>query len=201
MFVDSATHSPTSFPSAPKPLPPVSTFVESSSCTSFGFFLGQHGTMGDCGPTVQPPLMPLQAYNNPLQRTLRLALRSQQGGNGFSPHLLRPYHPSPVNQRSTNTDILWDHSTSPCGAEANGGAQSRFGLLGFFNSNSRTRSTAPFKPAKSNRSTSSWQLRQFAEATLGSGSLRKAVRLPEGEDLNEWLAVYGECECFKSEPR
>jgi len=32
-------------------------------------------------------------------------------------------------------------------------------------------------------------LRQFAEATLGSGSLRKAVRLPEGEDLNEWLAV------------
>ncbi|KAJ5243375.1 uncharacterized protein N7469_001702 [Penicillium citrinum] len=29
----------------------------------------------------------------------------------------------------------------------------------------------------------------FAEATLGSGSLRKAVKLPEGEDLNEWLAV------------
>lgn len=24
---------------------------------------------------------------------------------------------------------------------------------------------------------------------MGSGSLRKAVRLPEGEDLNEWLAV------------
>jgi MOB kinase activator 1 len=35
-------------------------------------------------------------------------------------------------------------------------------------------------------------LRQFAEATLGSGSLRKAVKLPEGEDLNEWLAVNGE---------
>jgi MOB kinase activator 1 len=32
-------------------------------------------------------------------------------------------------------------------------------------------------------------LRQFAEATLGSGSLKKAVKLPEGEDLNEWLAV------------
>jgi MOB kinase activator 1 len=27
---------------------------------------------------------------------------------------------------------------------------------------------------------------------LGSGSLRKAVKLPEGEDLNEWLAVNGE---------
>ena len=25
----------------------------------------------------------------------------------------------------------------------------------------------------------------------GSGNLRLAVRLPEGEDLNEWLAVHG----------
>lgn len=37
----------------------------------------------------------------------------------------------------------------------------------------------------------SFHLRQFAEATLGSGSLRKAVKLPEGEDINEWLAVNG----------
>jgi len=34
-------------------------------------------------------------------------------------------------------------------------------------------------------------LRQFAEATLGSGSLKKVVKLPEGEDINEWLAVNG----------
>jgi hypothetical protein len=27
------------------------------------------------------------------------------------------------------------------------------------------------------------------QATLGSGNLRLAVTLPEGEDLNEWLAV------------
>ncbi|KAF2629595.1 maintenance of ploidy protein MOB2 [Macroventuria anomochaeta] len=53
--------------------------------------------------------------------------------------------------------------------------------------NPRTR--APFKPQKSNRGTSSWQLKQYAEATLGSGSLRKAVKLPEGEDKDEWLAV------------
>lgn len=33
-------------------------------------------------------------------------------------------------------------------------------------------------------------LRQYAEATLGSGSLRQAVILPEGEDLNEWVAVH-----------
>jgi MOB kinase activator 1 len=57
------------------------------------------------------------------------------------------------------------------------------------NSNARTR--GQFKPRNANKGTSSYQLRQFAEATLGSGSLRKAVKLPEGEDLNEWLAVNG----------
>ncbi|RMD39656.1 hypothetical protein DV735_g5470, partial [Chaetothyriales sp. CBS 134920] len=51
------------------------------------------------------------------------------------------------------------------------------------------RSRGPFKPQRTNRGTTSYQLRQFAEATLGSGSLRKAVKLPEGEDVNEWLAV------------
>ena len=58
------------------------------------------------------------------------------------------------------------------------------------NSNARTR--GQFRPQKANKGTTSYQLRQFAEATLGSGSLRKAVKLPEGEDLNEWLAVNGE---------
>jgi MOB kinase activator 1 len=53
--------------------------------------------------------------------------------------------------------------------------------------NARTR--GPFKPRGAVKGSSSYQLRQFAEATLGSGSLRKAVKLPEGEDLNEWLAV------------
>ncbi|CAL5441091.1 unnamed protein product [Camellia sinensis] len=33
------------------------------------------------------------------------------------------------------------------------------------------------------------QLRQHIDATLGSGNLREAVRLPPGEDANEWLAV------------
>lgn len=32
-------------------------------------------------------------------------------------------------------------------------------------------------------------MRQYAEATLGGGSLRKIVKLPEGEDENEWYAV------------
>lgn len=33
------------------------------------------------------------------------------------------------------------------------------------------------------------QLRKHIDATLGSGNLREAVRLPPGEDFNEWLAV------------
>ncbi len=56
---------------------------------------------------------------------------------------------------------------------------------------SNARSRGAFRPRNANKGTSSYQLRQFAEATLGSGSLRKAVKLPEGEDLNEWLAVNG----------
>lgn len=56
---------------------------------------------------------------------------------------------------------------------------------------SNARNRGPFKPRSATKGTSSYQLRQFAEATLGSGSLRKAVKLPEGEDLNEWLAVNG----------
>ncbi|KAG7008385.1 maintenance of ploidy protein mob1 [Physcia stellaris] len=55
------------------------------------------------------------------------------------------------------------------------------------NRNARTRNQ--FKPRNTNKGSSSYQLRQFAEATLGSGSLRKAVKLPKDEDLNEWLAV------------
>jgi len=32
-------------------------------------------------------------------------------------------------------------------------------------------------------------LLKFADSTLGSGNLRLAVTLPEGEDMNEWLAA------------
>jgi hypothetical protein len=55
------------------------------------------------------------------------------------------------------------------------------------NSNQRTRNQ--FRPRNATKGTSSYQLRQYAEATLGGGSLRKIVKLPEGEDENEWLAV------------
>lgn len=55
-------------------------------------------------------------------------------------------------------------------------------------SNQRTRNQ--FRPRPGGKAgTTSYQLRQYAEATLGGGSLRKVVKLPEGEDENEWLAV------------
>lgn len=63
-------------------------------------------------------------------------------------------------------------------------------LLTRSNSNARTRQQA-FQPQKRAKGTTSWQLKQFAEATLGSGSLRKVVQLPEGEDRDEWIAVNG----------
>ncbi|XP_788775.2 MOB kinase activator 1A [Strongylocentrotus purpuratus] len=34
-----------------------------------------------------------------------------------------------------------------------------------------------------------YELMKHAEATLGSGNLRQAVSLPDGEDINEWVAV------------
>jgi hypothetical protein len=34
------------------------------------------------------------------------------------------------------------------------------------------------------------QLKKYIDNTLGQGDLREAVRLPTGEDLNEWLAVH-----------
>jgi hypothetical protein len=63
-------------------------------------------------------------------------------------------------------------------------------LLNERNSNQRTRNQ--FRPRNANKGTTSYQLRQYAEATLGGGSLRKIVKLPEGEDENEWLAVNSE---------
>ncbi len=56
-----------------------------------------------------------------------------------------------------------------------------------FSSNQRTKNQ--FRPRNTTKGTTSYQLRQYADATLGGGSLRKMVKLPEGEEENEWLAV------------
>lgn len=54
---------------------------------------------------------------------------------------------------------------------------------------SNQRAKNQFRPRVGKGGTTSYQLRQYAEVTLGGGSLRKVVKLPEGEDENEWLAV------------
>jgi MOB kinase activator 1 len=47
-----------------------------------------------------------------------------------------------------------------------------------------------FKPKKKiEKGQRGYGLRQIAKMTLGSGNLELAVELPQGEDLNEWLAV------------
>jgi len=47
-----------------------------------------------------------------------------------------------------------------------------------------------FKPKKNIKEGSKrFELHKQLKATLGSGDLRGAVKLPPGEDLNEWLAV------------
>lgn len=63
-------------------------------------------------------------------------------------------------------------------------------LTTFSDSNQRTKNQ--FRPRMGKGGATSYQLRQYAEVTLGGGSLRKVVKLPEGEDLNEWLAVNSE---------
>ena len=37
------------------------------------------------------------------------------------------------------------------------------------------------------------QLKRLAESTLGSGNLRVAVQVPDGELFEEWLAVHSAC--------
>lgn len=65
---------------------------------------------------------------------------------------------------------------------------------GGFNNAGGTVAATSNKPAQlggtPSNGVASQVLRQYAEATLGSGSLRQAVVLPEGEDVNEWVAVH-----------
>ncbi|KAF5934701.1 hypothetical protein HYC85_025830 [Camellia sinensis] len=60
--------------------------------------------------------------------------------------------------------------------------------MSLFGLGSRNQKT--FRPKKSAPSGSkAAQLQNHIDATLGSGNLREAVRLPPGEHPNEWLAV------------
>ena len=53
-----------------------------------------------------------------------------------------------------------------------------------------SRSSKTFKPKRNiPEGSHQYELLKHAEATLGSGNLRMAAMLPEGEELNEWVAV------------
>jgi len=119
------------------------------------------------------PDAPPSTYDSPLHKQFRSvlglsALSEPIGGKDLFSNYGRP---APVHPQSMSGDEKAD-SNSP-----------------YSNANARTR--AAFKPARTQKGTNSWQLKQFAEATLGSGSLKKVVKLPEGEDKDEWLAVNG----------
>lgn len=54
----------------------------------------------------------------------------------------------------------------------------------------RRKNKGTFKPVRQHdKGTKRHNLHKQAKATLGSGNLKAAVRLPPGEDPNEWLAV------------
>jgi MOB kinase activator 1 len=262
MFVSSPSSIQSVYPAKPKPISPISTFVQSQSCMNLRIDLHdhqEHGLVGgiwlqNSGGCDEKALlaslaMSKEIYKSPLQR-LGEALKLPQSGNALTRALAAhdapvargrelprppvkqpPCQDSPMRQPDNHSHCLVSGGSSaptptepiestamdscqqlrapkqlnnnlkprprpPVDSHRNNNYFSSPDLLSSLSSNPRTR--APFKPQKSNRGTSSWQLKQYAEATLGSGSLRKAVKLPEGEDKDEWLAVNSGCSCLNS---
>lgn len=97
---------------------------------------------------------------------------------------LSPDSLATMTQRD-NTIIPVSNSSASCAAREVTIADSDSASA--VDSNQRTRNQ--FRPRVGKGGATSYQLRQYAEVTLGGGSLRKVVKLPEGEDENEWLAV------------
>jgi hypothetical protein len=160
-----------SFISPPTPLEPVFTLGESASYIE---------------PPTSPSLQSLFGASTPAPSSTATQL--------CTPDHQQRRPDSPVKRFLDAAIRNGGHSPSVTGGEKSG-AQHPLRRSNTVDDHLRSRTRVPFKPQKANRGTTSWQLKQFAEATLGSGSLRKAVKLPEGEDENEWLAVNGECTC------
>lgn len=165
MFVQS---SPPQYPHSPRPLPAIQSnvLVESESYLHLPL-----------------PSSPDSIYQSPLHKQIQTFFSSDNGSA------------SSLGSPQSRKQELRGH------AEAHRGGVNGLGLgfdhYGFAqadlftrsNSNARNRQT--FQSQKRAKGTSTWQLKQFADATLGGNSLRKCVQLPEGEDRNEWLAVNG----------
>lgn len=135
---------------------------------------------------LQCPSSPQAAYRSPLRKQLQHVLYDNPHSDPNLSHS-KSNIPIPVQIESRTHDVHrgqfrgLGHGLKDIAKQAD--------LLTHSNSNARTRNQVAFQPTKRAKGTNSWQLKQFAEATLGSGSLRKVVQLPEGEDRDEWLAV------------
>ena len=180
MFVYTTTSPPQPYSQSPKPLPALHSNILAESESSLH---------------LQYPASPQYVYQSPLQRHIQQVFQSGDSPGGGTSHTASNI-PVPVHVENRTHDV---HRPRPnhrahLGDGLKDLAQ-QADLLTRSNSNAngnaRTRNQAAFQPQKRGKGTSSWQLKQFAEATLGSGSLRKVVQLPEGEDRDEWLAVNG----------
>ncbi|KAE8810711.1 MOB kinase activator-like 1A [Hordeum vulgare] len=101
----------------------------------------------------------------------------------------RPYC-LPTSRMSPSTWTEYLSSLLCAGPERAGDDASDGATAAQEQSGQAARNQKTFRPKKSAPSGSKGaQLRKHIDATLGSGNLREAVRLPPGEDINEWLAV------------
>lgn len=167
MFVHNSPPQP--YSQSPKPLPALHTNVLAES---------------ESYVHLQYPESPQSVYQSPLQRHIQEVFDKQPS----HPAITYSNIPAPVRQEDRHHETHRAHRGLGFGLQDLGKTTD---LLTRSNSNARNRTQTSFQPQKRAKGTNSWQLKQFAEATLGSGSLRKVVQLPEGEDRDEWLAVNG----------
>lgn len=188
------------FPQAARPLPALQSNVLAAS---------------ESNSQIQWPDSPQSVYRSPLQKHFQDVLDSSPlsasssgvdrrpvspsrvGRRPLSPSPHRPTSPSPLRPATNTPFVRAKDQPIPHEQSLHRGLGHGIDLIGAHadlvppSSNANARTRGAFKPQRAQKGTNSWQLKQFAEATLGSGSLRKVVKLPEGEDKDEWLAVNG----------
>lgn len=193
MFVPPA---PPAYPHTPKPLIPIPTLEQSTSSVHLGGLDG--GPMLLTTTTSPEQVRSSWSLSSFFAASALQSLWGGKAGTG-SPARTSPYpHSSMGSRPRSSVESLRSSLDQSCRASHTQHSHEHEQRETFRRTNvdeygidRNARSKTNFKPQKTSKGTSSWQLRQFAEATLGSGSLKKAVKLPEGEDLNEWLAVNG----------
>ncbi|KEF63733.1 maintenance-ploidy protein MOB1 (MPS1 binder 1) [Exophiala aquamarina CBS 119918] len=131
--------------------------------------------------TSSPAAQPLPPHCTLKQSSSCVTINSYTFLDSPKPSFLNSHSPTSRAEQLLRSSALGSPSTSP--------TKPKSSCIDPSSPYSNARTRGQFKPRSATKGTTSYQLRQFAEATLGSGSLRKAVKLPEGEDLNEWLAV------------